>query len=818
MQTKTLFHLMRATMTLRSPASYACLIFFFFVTVNGFGQVAQYPPLTWPVEKLVNFPEFPIGYVDHNDLDSMIQDYEGGMSALDGHRGTDIPAFNFREMDRGVKAFAAAPGVVTQVEYSRYDRNASIPGPDSGNFIIVRHFNGTEGSYNHFRENSIVVQVGDTLSRGDVIGLVGSSGNSLLPHLHLEIGEYDGVGDYTWRDPWNGPNQTLAGLWFEQPAYTGSLPFRVYDMGVYTNASAGGDAINMSLLKINDRPTQPIVFGANETTVAVWFNFSAQIGNSYTLEILRPDNSVYQSSTETAFSVYEGYNWHRWYWPVGGSITSSQYGTWTARVRLGSTATVLRQTQFQVDSTTVYPPRFYPLEGKSIRLSGSTQRDTLRVSSLGSGVTFSLINPPSEVSVMLQSDSIVVIGGTSTQATRSLYFQALATDTAGRMDTMWYHIVDMTKPIDAKAMSSFSYAMANGWNLISVPLIVDDYTKTTLYPTAISDAFAYQGSYVSQSTLANGKGYWLRFSSAQNVSQTGLVRTSQTIPVVTGWNLIGSLTNSIAVGTIVQNPSGIVQSSYFGFNGGYVAAATLDPGKGYWVKVSQNGTLTLDHSFVAKGSGLQIPDATLNRIVFMDAAGNQGALYYGKGGANPSLYEVPPIPPAGSFDVRFASGSFAEFESDTSRKVSVQLMVPVYPLTISWESHGSQSGTLLIDNEQLVLNGSSSVTLPSLTSEVSLILNAIHTVSKPTEYRLEQNYPNPFNPSTTIAFDVPEVSHVRLTVYDLLGREVALLVNEERDSGTYRTVFNASNLASGVYLYRLQTGTFSATRRLLLLR
>ena len=802
-------------MTSRSLVPYAFLILLFVAPFSGFGQSAQYPPLIWPMEKLANFPEFPIGYVDH-DPTTAIQDYEGGASALDGHRGTDIPAFNFREMDRGVRVFAAAPGIVIEVKYSNYDRNASIPGPDSGNFVVVRHFNDTtESQYNHFRTNSVLVEVGDTVSRGDVIGLVGSSGSSLLPHLHLEIGEYDDLGDYTVRDPWNGPDNSLAGLWFEQPAYTGSLPFRVYDMGVYTNASAGGDAINMSLLKINDRPTQPIVFGANEQYLAVWFNLSAQAGDSYTIEVRRPGDTLFISDVPIppVFPLFDGYNWHRFYWNFSGHVSPAWYGTWT--VRIISNSIIVKEIQFEVGGTTIYPPRFYPLAGRSLRFEGSDLYDTLRVSSLGAPVTFSLMSPvPSGISLL---DSIVTIAPTG-QTTRSLYFQALATDGAGRTDTMWYHIVDISKPKDSKAKSSFSYAMANGWNLISVPLIVDDYTKTTLYPTAISDAFAYQGSYVSQSTLANGKGYWLRFSSAQNVSQTGLVRTSQTIPVVTGWNLIGSLTNSIAVGTIVQNPSGIVQSSYFGFNGGYVAAATLDPGKGYWVKVSQNGTLTLDHSFVAKGSGLQIPDATLNRIVFVDAAGHQGALYYGKGGANPSLYEVPPIPPAGSFDVRFASGSFAEFESDTSRKVSVQLMVPVYPLTISWESHGSQSGTLLIDNEQLVLNGSSSVTLPSLTSEVSLILNAIHTVSKPTEYRLEQNYPNPFNPSTTIAFDVPEVSHVRLTVYDLLGREVALLVNEERDSGTYRTVFNASNLASGVYLYRLQTGTFSATRRLLLLR
>jgi len=813
MQIKTLFQLLWATMKPRSLVSYAFLTFLFVAPFSGFGQVAQYPPLIWPMEKLANFPEFPIGYVDH-DPTTGIQDYEGGASALDGHRGTDIPAFNFREMDKGVKVFAAAPGVVTEVKYDKYDRNASIPGPDSGNFVVVRHFNDTtESQYNHFRTNSVLVEVGDTLSRGDLIGLVGSSGSSLLPHLHLEMGEYDDLGGYTVRDPWHGVDNSLTGLWFEQPAYTGALPFRVYDMGVYTNASAGGDAVNMSLLKINDRPTQPVLFGANEQYLAVWFTLSAQTGDSYIIEVRRPDDTLFISDVPVppVFPSFDGYNWHRFTWPFSG-VPASQYGTWTVRVI--SNSVVVKQIQFEVGATTIYPPRFYPLSGKSFRYEGAPLYDTLRVSSLGAPATFSLINPvPPGISLQ---DSVVSIEPTA-QTSRSLYFQALATDTVGT-DTMWYHIVDMSKPKDSKGKSTFSYSMANGWNLISVPLIVDDYTKTTLYPTAISDAFAYQGSYVSQPTLANGKGYWLRFGSAQSVSISGLPFTRIVIPVVAGWNLIGCLTDSIAVSSIVETPSGVVQSSYFGFNGGYVAATKLAPGKGYWVKVSQSGTLTLDHSYLPKGTGNQILDATLNRIVFTDAAGHQGTLYYGEGSANTNLYEVPPIPPAGSFDVRFASGSFAEFESDTSRKALVQLMVPSYPLTISWESYGSQSGTLQIGTEQLVLDGSSSVTLSSLEGEVSLVINPHRTESKPVEYRLEQNYPNPFNPNTTIAFDLPEASHVRLAVYDLLGREVALLVDEERDSGTYQTVFNASNLASGVYLYRLQTGTFSATRRLLLLR
>jgi hypothetical protein len=89
----------------------------------------------------------------------------------------------------------------------------------------------------------------------------------------------------------------------------------------------------------------------------------------------------------------------------------------------------------------------------------------------------------------------------------------------------------------------------------------------------------------------------------------------------------------------------------------------------------------------------------------------------------------------------------------------------------------------------------------------------------PTETRLNGNYPNPFNPTTVIGFQLSVAGPVRLAVYDILGREVALLVNQERAVGRYEVSFNASGLSSGVYLYRLQLGgQVIATRRMTLVK
>jgi len=88
----------------------------------------------------------------------------------------------------------------------------------------------------------------------------------------------------------------------------------------------------------------------------------------------------------------------------------------------------------------------------------------------------------------------------------------------------------------------------------------------------------------------------------------------------------------------------------------------------------------------------------------------------------------------------------------------------------------------------------------------------------PTVFKLEQNYPNPFNPSTLIKFAVPERSNVLIKIYDILGSEVATLVNEEMDAGWYENNFNAVGLSSGVYLFRMKAGKFISTKKMILLR
>lgn len=105
-----------------------------------------------------------------------------------------------------------------------------------------------------------------------------------------------------------------------------------------------------------------------------------------------------------------------------------------------------------------------------------------------------------------------------------------------------------------------------------------------------------------------------------------------------------------------------------------------------------------------------------------------------------------------------------------------------------------------------------------LTGESGTVTAVALPVCRPEAFRLEQNYPNPFNPTTVVSYQLPAVSDVRLIVYDLLGRDVAVLVNGKQVPGRYEVRFDASGLASGVYLYRLTAGGSVQTRKMLLVR
>lgn len=157
-----------------------------------------------------------------------------------------------------------------------------------------------------------------------------------------------------------------------------------------------------------------------------------------------------------------------------------------------------------------------------------------------------------------------------------------------------------------------------------------------------------------------------------------------------------------------------------------------------------------------------------------------------------------------------------EFSSDGGENwTPVVSALPSTELEYKWLTPDVQSDSCLLrifDNDSLFIDLSD-----SLFSIVSVV-GVEKKDTFPLHFSIEQNYPNPFNPATTINYSVPKTSVVTLKVYDILGKEIAVLVNEEKAPGNYKIQFDGNVLSSGVYFYRLQSDRFSQTKKLILMK
>jgi hypothetical protein len=103
-------------------------------------------------------------------------------------------------------------------------------------------------------------------------------------------------------------------------------------------------------------------------------------------------------------------------------------------------------------------------------------------------------------------------------------------------------------------------------------------------------------------------------------------------------------------------------------------------------------------------------------------------------------------------------------------------------------------------------------------TELFTSINENHEGFLPQTISLKQNYPNPFNPTTTISYQIPDAAHVTIQVFNLMGQQVATLVNTKQQAGDHQVSFNATDLASGIYFYRINTDSYSQTKKMMLIK
>ncbi len=302
------------------------------------------------------------------------------------------------------------------------------------------------------------------------------------------------------------------------------------------------------------------------------------------------------------------------------------------------------------------------------------------------------------------SADVVLVDGFPVDSTTGYTFTAVTTNHS--ISVSWSADVPITR----------SYAVREKWNMVSLPLRVTDRRKIILFPAAPGGAYTFAGGYTLYDTLETGRGYWLKFDEDDSVSITGKKFSTDTVGCAEGWNMLGSVSDPVPVTAVASIPGGIVTSGFYGYDGSYQLSDTLEPGRGYWVKLSEAGTL------IVGGNAENYPGAGI-RILPTD--------------------EHPPAPPGGVTD----------------------------------------AGTEL-----------------------------------PVSFTVMQNYPNPFNPTTEIEFTLPADGHVRVSVFNVLGEEVARLVEGIESAGRKSVTFDASLLPSGVYSYRVTMAGISLSRKMLLLK
>lgn len=404
----------------------------------------------------------------------------------------------------------------------------------------------------------------------------------------------------------------------------------------------------------------------------------------------------------------------------------------------------------------------------------------------------------------------------------------------------------------------------------------DDFTTYFLYQ------YSSTGGYNVPSAVNTGYGYWFGTETEGTVdvngtANVGVVEKS----LVPGWNISATpFLNGYSASDVrfkkgdlnmsadSAQLAGWIQNVYYYYGeGSYATDTYLAPWFGYWFSVFETGVSALYDetnaeipSDAPKTKEPVEPESDINNWAVPILASVQnvsdkllafGASVNATDGFDAVYdYAKPPVSPAPTalttyfeqsgwnpYFSRFASDIRAKYEFPQSGKSWSFKVVSktAGEVTLSWSDINTLIPEAIRNNYHFRMTGQGIPSTVDMLTTTSVTFNAeagtVYTfainssltslgddVNLPKEFSLGQNFPNPFNPSTTIEYNVKDAAQVTLKVYDMIGNEVATLVNEVKPAGSYTVSFDASKLSSGVYLYKMTAGSFVQTRKLVLMK
>jgi murein DD-endopeptidase MepM/ murein hydrolase activator NlpD len=263
-------------------------------------------------------------FSDHNAASGQVLDYNGGTRTYDGHRGTDyaLSPFGWNKLDAGaVEVIAAADGtILLKSNTDPTDHNCNVSSPDPWNYVALVHADGRLTIYGHMRYNSLTSKgIGETVTQGEYLGLVASSGNSSGPHLHFEA-RFGSYSSSEWIDPYAGPHSQPESLWTSQRPYVDSA---VNKVATHSAPPSTPDPCQPTITNLEDSFITP----RNIYFYTYYRDFQGTLPTQ--LKLYRPDGTIFQSSQYAPGNPFNSS------WSYGWAVNFSNNepaGTWRFEV------------------------------------------------------------------------------------------------------------------------------------------------------------------------------------------------------------------------------------------------------------------------------------------------------------------------------------------------------------------------------------------------------------------------------------------------------------------------------------------------------